>query len=133
MNNKLKKQSTVLDDHEKSERGELPQIVVPASLKQQMMEEYHAGSLAGHFSGPRLYKTISRRWWWKNMYKDLMEYTRKYQQCTVAERKEQKIIPPLMPIPVDQLFQIMGADIMELPLIIKENKHLIVFQDLFIK
>ena len=70
----LSKQFTILDEilyRKNSKHGELPQIVVPASLKQQVMVEHHAGSLAGHFSGPRLYKTISRRWWWKNMYRDL--------------------------------------------------------------
>ena len=62
----LSKQFTILDEilyRENSKGGELPQIVIPASLKQQMMEEHHAGLLAGHFSGPRLYKTISKRWW----------------------------------------------------------------------
>ena len=46
----------------KPKQGELSQIVVSASLKQQIMEEHHAGILALHFSGPRLFKTISRRW-----------------------------------------------------------------------
>ena len=36
-----------------------------------------------------------------------------------------------MPISVDYPFQIMGVDIMELPLTTKGNKYLIVFQDLF--
>ena len=36
------------------------------------MEEYHGGNLAGHFSGPRLYKTLARRWWWQHMYRDAM-------------------------------------------------------------
>ena len=38
-----------------------------------------------------------------------------------------------MPIPVDHSFQIMGVDIMKLPLTTKGNKYLIVFQDLFTK
>ena len=124
----LSKQFTIFDEmlyRENSKCGDLPQIVVPASLKQQMMEEHHAGSLAGHFSGPRLYETISRRRWWKNMYRDLIEYSRKCPQCTVVERKERKKIPPLMPIPVDHLFQIMGVDIIEPPLTTKGNKYLI--------
>ena len=58
------------------------------------------------------------------MYKDLMEYARRCPQCTIVERKEQKKIPPLMPIPVDHPFQIMGVDIMELPLTTKGNKYL---------
>ena len=127
----LAKQFTILNEilyWESPKRGELPQIVVPASLKQLIMEETHAGALAGHFSAQILYKIISQRWWWKNMYKDLMEYARNCPQRTVVERSEQKQIPPLVPIPVDHPFQILGVDIMELPLTTKGNKYLIVFQ-----
>ena len=42
---------------------DMPRVVVPQTLRLQIMEEYHNGSLAGHFSGPRLYKTLARRWW----------------------------------------------------------------------
>jgi len=41
--------------------AELPQIVVSSSLKRQ--QEHHAGILPGHFSGPRLFKVISRKLW----------------------------------------------------------------------
>ena len=57
----LAQQSTILDGvlcRMSPTQGELPQIVVPASLKQQIMAEHHAGVLAGHFSGPRLFKLI---------------------------------------------------------------------------
>ena len=95
------------------------------------MEEHHAGVLAGHCSGPRLFKMISRRWWWNQMYKDLIDYVRSCPQCTIVGRSEQKSIPPLKPIAVDHPFQIVGVDIMELPLTTRGNKYLIVFQDLF--
>ena len=114
-------------------QGELPKIVVPTSLKQQIMEEHHAGILAGYFSGLRLFKTISRKWWWKGMYKDLMNFARGCPQCTVVGRAEQKKIPPLMPIPVDHPFQIVGVDIMEFTLTAKGNKYLVLFQDVFTK
>jgi len=34
--------------------------VVPKQLRQKIM---HDGQLAGHFSGPRLYKSSVRYWW----------------------------------------------------------------------
>ena len=132
----LAQQFTILDGmlyRMNPKQGELPQIAVPASLKQQVMEEHHAGVLAGHFSGPRLFKIISRRWWWKHMYKELMDYARNCPQCTIVGRSQQKQVPPLAPIPVDHPFQIIGVDIMELPLTTKGNRYLIVFQDLFTK
>ena len=41
---------------------ETSQVVVPQQLRQKIMQEYHDGRLAGHFSGPRLYKTLLRSW-----------------------------------------------------------------------
>ena len=67
------------------------------------------------------------------MYKELMDYARNCPQCIIVGRIEQKKILPLMSIPVDHPFQILGVDVMELPLTAKENKYLIVFQDLFTK
>ena len=46
-------------------------------------------------------------------------------------RKRQS--PPMKSIPVDHPFQIVGIDIMELPLTTNGNKYAIVFQDLFTK
>ena len=42
-------------------------------------------------------------------------------------------LPPMKSIPVDHPFQIVGIDIMELPLTTNGNKYAIVFQDLFTK
>ena len=55
------------------------------------------------------------------MYKDLMNYVRGCLQCTIVGRAEQKKIPASMPIPVDHPFQIVGVDIMELPLTARET------------
>ena len=54
--------------------SEIPRAVVPTALQQQVMMDYHSGCLAGHFSGPCLYQTLARRWWWKCMYRDALEY-----------------------------------------------------------
>jgi len=40
---------------------------------------------------------------------------------------------PLHPIPVNRPFQVLGVDIMDLPIIESGNKHLVVFQDYFTK
>ena len=32
-------------------KGNVPRAVVPVELKQNMIEEYHAGIMASHFSG----------------------------------------------------------------------------------
>ena len=49
------------------------------------MQEYHDGRLAGHFSGPRLYKTLVWSWWWSQMYTDAMNYANSCPQCAIVE------------------------------------------------
>ena len=51
----------------------------------------------------------------------------------VATGNGRTIKPPLHPIPVSRPFQILGIDIMDLPLTDRGNKHDIVIQDLFTK
>ena len=40
---------------------------------------------------------------------------------------------PIHPIPVQRLFQMVGADVMELPGTEQGNKYVVVFQDMFTK
>ena len=53
-------------------KDSVPKVVVPSEYKKRLMEEYHAGVMSGHFSGPRIYKTMSRQWWWDHMYQDII-------------------------------------------------------------
>ena len=97
------------------------------------MMDYHSGCLAGHFSGPRLYQTLARKWWWKCMYRDALEYAESCPQCAIVKGTGRKNKPPLHPIPTERPFQIVGVDIMELPVTTRGNKYVVVFQDLFTK
>ena len=97
------------------------------------MQEYHDGHLAGHFSGPRLYKTLLRKWWWPHMYTDAMNYTNGCPQCAIVEGTGRRQKPLLQPIVTERPFQIVGVDIMELPVTTQGNRYAIVFQDLFTK
>lgn len=110
-----------------------PKVVVPSDYKKKLMEEYHAAVMSGHFSGPRIYKTMSRQWWWEHMYQDIINYTCNCPQCTTATGVRRRQSLPMKSIPVDHPFQIVGVDIMELTLTTNGNKYAIVFQDLFTK
>ena len=112
---------------------ETSRVVVPQQLRQKVMQDYHDGHLAGHFSGPRLYKTLVRRWWWPHMYTDAMNYAKNCPQCAIVEGTGRRQRPLLQPIITERPFQIVGVDIMELPVTAKGNKYVIVFQDLFTK
>ena len=109
------------------------QCVVPVHLRKPIMEEHHSSPMAGHFSGERLYKVLSRHWWWQGMYGDILAHCRSCPQCAIVNASGKINKPPLHPIPVERVFQIMGVDIMDLPLTDKGNRHVVVFQDFLSK
>ena len=106
---------------------------VPSHLQRQIMEESHGGRNAGHFSGPRLYATLRRKWWWQNMYRHAVEFCKSCGECATVAGVGRRNKPLLHPIPVQHPFQIVGLDIMELPKTEQGNRYVIVFQDFMTK
>ena len=107
--------------------------VVPKSLKDKVMRETHGGPFSGHFSGQRLFKVLSRVWWWKGMYSDAINHAKRCLECALATGGARPGHPPLNPIPVQRPFQILGTDVMDLPKTERGNKHVLVFQDFLTK
>ena len=127
---------TVVDDvlyYVDGRKGGRRRAAVPRHLQQSLLKDYHAGKMAGHFSGARLYSTLCRSWWWRTMYKDVMEFCRSCGECATVTGVGRRCRPPLHPIPVQRPFQIIGVDIMELPVTEQGNRYVIVFQDFLTK
>ena len=104
---------------------------VPQHLRKQLLEENHRGLYGGHFSGPKLYSALVKRWWWRGMYTNVLAYCKKCPECAVVTGAGHQHRPPLHPIPIQHPFQIIGVDIMDLPCTENGNKHVVVFQDMF--
>ena len=67
------------------------------------------------------------------MYSDAEKLAKACPECAVAMGTSRKKRPPLHPIPVLRPFQILGIDVMDLPVTEKGNRHVVVIQDLFTK
>lgn len=106
---------------------------VPKHLCQQVLKEAHSSPYAGHFSGQRVYNTLVARWWWEGMFGDAKRYASACPECSIVMGNGRVNRPPLHPIPVSRPFQILGIDVMDLPLTDQGNKHVVVIQDLFTK
>lgn len=87
-----------------TKQRDLLRIVVPGHLKNPLLMEYHSGKMAGHFSGPRLYRTLERRWWWQGMYLDCLRHAKNCPQCVVVGSTVRVRRSPLQSIPVNRLF-----------------------------
>ena len=108
-------------------------IVVPTHLREQLLAEAHRSIMGGHFSGTRLYNTLAIHWWWDRMYVEAMKFAKNCPECAIATGGSKIVHLPLHPIPVQQPFQILGIDIMELPKTTAGNKYVIVLQDFLTK
>ena len=97
------------------------------------MAENHIGPCAGHFTSNKLYNMLVEHWYWKGMHKDIMSFCRNCLQCVFVSGSGWHVKPPLHPIPVNRPFQVLGVDIMDLPITERGNKHVLVFQDCFSK
>ena len=80
--------------------GGRKRVAVPRHLREEILARYHGGRYAGHFSGGKLYRAISRSWWWPALYKDAIDYCRNCPDCAVVAGSGRKQIPLLHPIPV---------------------------------
>ena len=107
--------------------------VVPVQLRKQLMADNHSGPMAGHFSADKLYRTMAIYWWWQGMYADIVNYCTSCPQCAIVNSSGKVNRPPLHPIPVSRPFQIIGVDVMDLPLTTAGNRHVVVFQDFLTK
>ena len=111
----------------------LVQQVLPKQLQRKVMEECHGGKFGGHFCGAKLYNQLSRHWWWENMHADIVTFCKSCPECATATGGHRPSKPHLSPIPVQRPFQIIGLDLMELPVTSRGNRCVVVFQDFLTK
>ena len=67
------------------------------------------------------------------MYRDAVEFCKSCGECTTVPGFERRNKPPLHPIPVKRLFQIIGMDVMGLPRIEQGSCYDIVLQNFLTK
>ena len=107
--------------------------VVPRHLREQLLSQSHSSMMSCHFSGKKTYGALIRHWLWDGMYSDTLRYARNCPDCATVLGGGRRTHPPLVPIPVQRPFQIVGVDIMEMPKTEDGNHYILVFQDFLTK
>ena len=108
-------------------------LCIPQSMREQLLTEAHAGKFAGHFSPKAVYEILARRYWWDGMYRDVHQFCRACLTCAAYRGTGRKVKPTLAPITVGGPFEKLGVDILEMPLTVNGNRHIIVFMDYLTK
>ena len=110
-----------------------PRLAVPKCLKQTLMKEHHDGKFAGHFAERKIYTTMRTRYWWKGMKSDVAKFCKSCLVCASRKGTGRKQRPPLQSIPVGGPFEMVGVDVLQLPLSRNGNQYAVVFQDYLTK
>ena len=93
------------------------------------MEEHYIGVISDRYQYIIAITHAMLHQWWDRMYQHIINCP----QCAIATDVRRRQSPSLKSTPVDHPLQIVGIDIIKLPLTTNENRYTTVFHDLFTK
>ncbi len=110
------------------------QLVIPRSLKDEVMYSMHEEPMSGHLSFQKTYLRIKHRYFWVGMYSEIEKWCASCIDCATKKTPRNLTKSPLQPIPVEGPFDRVAVDILgPFPTSEKGNKYVIIFTDYFTK
>ena len=88
----------------------IKQLVVPETLKHDVLLAYHDSLLIGHGGFDRTYQLIRLKYYWLRMYNEVRQYVRSCPDCQRNKSVSQKP-GPLHPLPCDGIFKRVHIDL----------------------
>ena len=103
------------------------QIVVPNHLKQEVLKMHHDTPFAGHRAFETTLASLTKRYYWNFMPKEVNDYCQSCHQCQSFNYSNMNNRAPLKSIIVSRPFQTIGLDYTGpfFPVTTKGNKHII--------
>src|SRR5882724_2399410 len=108
-------------------------IMIPESLKEQVMRRMHDDPISGHLGADSTYQKIHVRFYWPKMYTEVGKYCQSCHACQVSRYENQKPMGLMRPRNKALPWETISVDLIgPLPLTFKlKNRYAIVFVDLF--
>ena len=98
------------DKYKKKVHPVMEQLVIPECLKIKLLQQYHDNN--GHPGFDRCYETMREKYWFKQMYTWVRNYTKSCTTCQKSKIKYHAKTAPLQPLQVDDLFARYHMDIL---------------------
>jgi len=87
------------------------QIFVPFPLVKTILDAFHGAKTSGHFGKNKTFYTISRKYYWPNMFVDVSRHIKSCNSCQMFKVTPQAKVPlSTVPYPVAQPFEIVAVD-----------------------
>ena len=107
-----------------------PQLVIPATLRHDVLYQMHDEVTAGHFGVARTYEKLRQKYYWKNMDADCAHCVRSCADCATKKTPRGQPKAPLLPIPVEGPFDRMAVDCLgPFPPSHSNNRYIVVFSN----
>ena len=108
----------------------ISQLVIPESIKFEILVNAHDHITAGHFGTHKTYQKVKTRYWWKGMLKDVQHWCESCTDCAMRKTPKTNLKMPLLPIPVEGAFDRVAIDVLgPLPVTTQGNRYILVFSD----
>ena len=109
------------------------QLVIPSNLRLTILKEHHEN--LGHRGTPAIFNSISKKYFWENMYKDCYDHVHSCHTCMQHKHKQKKDRDELHPIPVsNRPFMTWFIDpVGQLPKTTNNNSYILTCVDSFSK
>lgn len=104
-------------------------LFIPASLKVQVCRMYHGELPMGHMDYKKTLQRISRLYYWQAMATDIRRFILQCQVCQRRNQEELSFQGPLHSWTPSRPFEIVGADVLVLPLTHSKKKYVWVVVD----
>ncbi|XP_048587367.1 uncharacterized protein LOC125570179 [Nematostella vectensis] len=117
-----------IDQHNlKTEKGSYSQIVIPESLRYEVLVNIHDDVTAGHLEVHKTYDKLKARYFWKGMFQDTEHWIKSCVDCNMRKTPRNRHKVPLVPIPVDGPFDRIAIDAMgPFPVSDNGNRYILV-------
>ena len=110
------------------------QVVVPASLRQRLLDIAHSAPTAGHPGRAKLYQTMRRVFYWPSMTVDIHHKVENCAPCAKNRIKEQRNVYPMRLFPATKPLEYVAMDILgPLPRTKHGMRFILVITDRFTK
>ncbi|CAG2224221.1 unnamed protein product [Mytilus edulis] len=90
----------------------IKQLVVPKSLRNDVLLSYHDAIIAAHPGIDRTYNNIRMKYYWKRMYSDIEDYVKTCIECQQGKTNPHSKRAPLQPLPATGVFERIHMDIL---------------------
>ena len=106
--------------------------LIPTSLQQNALQQSHDRPSAGHQGTGKTLARLQQEVYWVGMAKDIQLYC---QQCTTCLQAKlpNPVRAPMCNIPIGQPWEMLVADILEVPVSRQNHRYLLVVMDYFTK